>query len=408
MNPIKAKLILLSDQILVSGFKFLLTLFLVRFLGVDDFGLFATGWMLVLFFSSLQLAYIISPLYTLFPKHLYPKQYLKSVHSIQILFTVITLVSAIASLKIIMFIKPEWFVSGILWSLPLVIALFGLQDFYRRLNILRNRPLLTFISDLVAYGLQPISIYGLYYFEALNIHNCYLVLAVLYGISSIYYTFIISLEFNTSQLILTIKENWYYSRFLLGTALLQWFTSNFFIIAAGGLLAPAAIGIIRIAQNVLGVLNVLFLTLENIVPLKAAQILAKLGPLPTLSYFKKVFIYGGVLTGLTLVCIALGRDLIIFWLYGEQYLKYSNILLGFTLLYVFIFINTIFGFVIKTFELNHIFLISYVITTAFSVFSAKPIISQWGLQGVILGLISIQILNVVVYYYYLKTKFIEL
>ncbi len=403
-----AKLIVLSDQALVSGINFFVTLLLARFLGLDDFGLFAFGWMVVLFFSSLQLAFIISPLFTLFPKQEFPSQYLKSVHSIQLLYTVLTFFSAMGGLKVVMLLKPEWYVIGTEWSLPLVAALFGLQDYYRRVNITRNQPVQTLISDVLAYGFQPIAVLALYYFDWLNIHNAYVAIAVLFGLSSGYNFLRNSLEMKVAPIVLTVKENWGFSKYLVGTALLQWVSGNFFIIAAGALLTPLAIGVIRIAQNVVGILNVLFSALENIVPLKAAQLLSSSGSRPTMNYFKTTLIYGGALTVSVLIAIAFGRNLIIEWFYGVQYLAYSNVFLGFTLIYVFVFLNTILGFVIRTFEMNRIFLISYIFTSVFSVLAAKPIISHWGVYGVIIGLLGTQLLNIGVYSYSLKSKIIGL
>ena len=78
------------DQGLVSGVNFLMTLLLARFMGLENFGLFALGWMLVLFFSSVQIAFIISPLFTLYPKHACKKQYLASVHAIQLIYSSIS------------------------------------------------------------------------------------------------------------------------------------------------------------------------------------------------------------------------------------------------------------------------------------------------------------------------------
>jgi hypothetical protein len=66
------------------------------------------------------------------------------------------------------------------------------------------------------------------------------------------------------------------------------------------------------------------------------------------------------------------------------------------------------GFVIRTFEMNRVFLISYIFTSVFSVFGAKPIIAHWGVYGVIIGLLGTQILNIAVYSFSLQSKVREL
>lgn len=53
---------------------------------------------------------------------------------------------------------------------------------------------------------------------------------------------------------------------------LQWGTGNLFIIMAGTPLGPWAVGVIRIMQNTMGLFNVLFIFLENVLPINFANI----------------------------------------------------------------------------------------------------------------------------------------
>lgn len=403
----KSKLAVLSDQALVSGVNFLVTLLLARFLDLENFGLYALGWMLVLFFSSLQLAFVISPLFTLYPRHSSKEHYLKSLHSIQLVFTAVVFIVGMVFIQLVTHFKPEWVVPGTSWSLPLVAALFGLQDFYRRLNISKSQSFQTLLIDLFSYGVQPIIILILHFFGELSIHFTYLAMAILFGISAFIQGVKLDKEWRKEAIVLVIKENWEFSKYLLGTALLQWVSGNFFILAAGTILTPLAIGIIRIAQNVVGLLNVMFSALENIVPLKASQLLGTLGVKNTLHYFKHTLLVGGLMTFLTLTVISLSRNYILEWFYGSQYLAYGNVILGFAVIYFFVFINTILGFLIRTFEMNKIFLYSYVCTSVFSVLAAKPIISSYGVYGVIIGLLAAQILNIGVYTISIKSKLLR-
>ena len=168
------KILVLVDQALVSGVNFIVSALLARLLGVENFGLFAFGWMLVLFVSSVQLAFIISPLFTLYPKNENPTNYLKGGHTIQLIYSVLTFIIAFGVINIVFFYKPDWETSGVLFSLPLVAALFVLQDFYRRVNFTLKKPLRSLISDGIAYGGQPLMILVLNYYDLLSIHNALL------------------------------------------------------------------------------------------------------------------------------------------------------------------------------------------------------------------------------------------
>lgn len=58
------KTLVFLDQIIVSGSNFLLGILLARNLGIEEYGQFALLWLIVLFFSSLQLSFIVSPMLT--------------------------------------------------------------------------------------------------------------------------------------------------------------------------------------------------------------------------------------------------------------------------------------------------------------------------------------------------------
>jgi O-antigen/teichoic acid export membrane protein len=398
------QLMVLFDQALVSGVNFVMAILLARLLGIENFGLYAFGWMLVLFVSSIQLAFIVSPLFTLFPKHKDVTNYLSGVHTIQLAFSVVIFAISFAVVKGVFLYQPEWEIAGVVFSLPLVAALFVLQDFYRRVNFTLKKPLRSLISDGIAYGGQPIAILLLNHFDALSIHHTFLAISLLFTGAIVYNMPKVKMTFKSLIIRNTIIENWSFSKYLVGTALLQWVSGNFFIIVAGGLLGPVAIGAIRIAQNVVGVLHVLFSAMGNIIPIKGAEILGEEGEAKVIHYFKTMLFKGGLVTIPILIIIALLKSQIVSLFYGVDYLEYVNVLLGFTGLYVLVFIGTILGFVIRTFEMNQVFFWSYIITTAFSLLAAKPIITQMGIYGVLIGLFITQLINISFYLLKLNSK----
>ena len=56
------------DQIIVSLSNFLITILILRILGVQSFGYFSFLWIFLLLINSLQLSYIISPMLSNGPK----------------------------------------------------------------------------------------------------------------------------------------------------------------------------------------------------------------------------------------------------------------------------------------------------------------------------------------------------
>lgn len=408
MNFSKTKWVVFADQGLVSGVNFLMTILLARYLGVEKFGLFALGWMLVLFLSSVQMAFIFSPLYTLYPKSNQPEKYLEAMHSIQVIFSLISGLVAFVITHITLNMHPEWVVPGVSWCLPLVAVFFGWQDFYRRLNIATGKQILTLMSDLISYGLQPLILLILMVMNDLTITLFFCALGMLFLVGICIGINRNKFSHQPKQIGITLAANWNFSKFLIGTSFLQWISGNLFILTAASILSPVAIGIIRIAQNVVGLLNVLFASLENIVPLKAAKMLINVGPSKTLDYFKYLILHLGMGTLFLLGFIALSRNYLITWFYGAKYLEFSNVILAFTLVYFLVFINTIMGFIIRTFELNRVFFLNYILTSIFSVLASKPFIHEFGVYGVILGLLVTQLIQITMYLVSLKQNALAL
>lgn len=391
----KHQLIVLFDQAMVSGVNFLVAILITRFLGLEEFGVFATAWMLVLFFSSVQQAVIVAPIYTLTAQQEDSLSFLGQALNLQLIFSIISAFLSLTIISIVFHFNNEWHREGIIFSLPITVGLFLLQDFFRRKFFVENSGSTVFLSDIITYGLQPIIIIGLFYFNSLTINS------FLIGINScmllvcLIHFFRVDKQKLGKQTSIVSKQFWGFSKHLFFTSILQWFSGNYFIVFATGFLGPLAIGIIRIAQNLMGVLHILFLTLENLIPIEASKILKRKGKASTLYFFKQMTIKTGAVTALTLILISTFSNFIIETIYGAEYLKYSYVVIGFSVIYIFIFLGTIMRFVIRTFEENRIVLENYIITGIFSLLSASYLITNYELNGVLIGLALVQIISLV-------------
>src|SRR5437879_5905535 len=66
-------------------------------------------------------------------------------------------------------------------------------------------------------------------------------------------------------------RHWKISRWLAPSAFMQWSSGNLFAMAAPIYYGAAAAGILRAAQNIVGVAHIWFLGLDNVVPAEAAR-----------------------------------------------------------------------------------------------------------------------------------------
>ncbi len=391
------QLVVFTDQALVSGVNFLIGILLTRYLGIAQYGHYVMGWILVMGFSSLQRALIISPLYALYPSQNDKRSYLDNLGGIQVLLSGLCLIIGVVIMIILLIFNGMDFSPALCIYLPLLISLYTLYDYLRRVYFVLGRGKECFFVDLLVYGLQPIALFLLRSFDLLTVNSIYLVWIVLLTLGICIVIFRRGIVMKFSGLRDLFRMHWSYSGPLFWTAILQWCSGNFFIIIAGGVLGTTSVGIIRIAQNIVGVLHVLFLGLENIIPIKASKVLLESKLEGLYYFFKKVIIQFGLICLFVLGGIVVFRQELIHFLYGVEYVQYKDILLQFSVLYLLIFFGTILRFVIRTLSVNKIIFQAYILTSLVSLLSAKLLVENWGIQGAIFGLFITQL--IMLFYY---------
>ena len=400
----REKLTVLADQALVSGVNFAVGILLARAMGVEQYGLFALAWMVVLFASGVQQALVIAPLYALTARQENPDQWINRVFTLQLFLSVVAFGVVFLIVFVAVQFQPEWYTPGLDWVLGATVAIYLLNDFLRRTLFVRHRPLRVLLMDLFGFGLQPFLIGFLHEAALLSISSSVGVVLIAQTLSLVVALWNARPGLVVKGLNELLAHLWQYSRYLVGTSLLQWFSGNYFVLAAGALLGPAAVGAVRIAQNIMGLLHVLFQAMENIVPVRAAEALHRGGNAAMMTYMRHVAIQALLPTGLLLGALAVFREVIIDFIYGAEYLPYSDLLLAFCGIYVLVFFGTLMRFVIRTIERNHIIFWSYVLTTAFSLLMATPMVDKLGVTGVVLGIALTHIISLTLFTYLLKSS----
>jgi hypothetical protein len=179
-------------------------------------------------------------------------------------------------------------------------------------------------------------------------------------------------------------------------------------LVAAALLSPLAVGAIRIIQNIMGLLHVLFLAFENIIPLRASQIFHENGLRSLGLYLGKMLVKGGLGTLAIGGTVALFGKEIMNLLYEGQHIEFAYLLYGFAGLYVLVFTGTIIRFAIRTLEKTRLIFISYIISALVSVLLAQPMITYFGINGVIIGLVLSQFIIQAYFIYSLRTHWKEI
>ncbi len=391
----------LFDQAVLSGTNFLTGILLARFLGIEIYGLFALLWMVVLFGLSFSQAFITKPMLSLGPQIEAKDRnnYFSALHAVQLLFSLLSFM--IAVIGFVLFITIFGFEmpsKSLIFIIPLILVLFLIYDFYRKYFFVLGQLKWPIIIDVLFAIFQISGLLFLYLLNAFSLENVFMLIAFVYFILNLLgFSKISAPNFAKKGLVRIVNQHHEYAKWLIGTALLQWLCGNFFIIAGGGILGTAAVGAVRIAQNVIGLTHVIFLAMENIVPVYAAKHFKSGGIKSLYRFLKKLSIQSGSIILIILISISVFARFIIKFLYGVEFVSFSYVLVGFCIIYLLVFIGHPLRFALRTLQMTKPIFIGYTWGAVFSLVSAYTMLNNWGMMGLLGGMFITQLITQLVY-----------
>ncbi|WP_027419030.1 lipopolysaccharide biosynthesis protein [Crocinitomix catalasitica] len=391
------KILPLADQLIVSGANFTLGILITRNIGVEGYGEFTMFWIIFLFLHGLFNAFIGLPAQVLSNSQPNKTEYLtRNNHLATVLLLII-----LPLLYLGFYVYTTWFnieLSNGIVLFPLVIVLYVKQEVNRKYFYAKEKIQKVVTIDAVTYLSQILGIFILSLQGELTLYTILIVMTGAAVLGQI--TFYLIKEKATTSFSfyqMPVRVNWQYAKYLIGTSLLQWFSGNIMLTMAASLIGLSAVGAVRILQNIMGVLHVLFLTLENVVPVKASFLLSNHSSVHMFTYLKKVTLFAGFLYAILLLVISFFGAEIIAFLYGSTYLTYLNAFYMFIGVYILVFVNTILQILIKTLQLNSGIFKAYILSSITSLIIAYPLLMNFGVYGIVLGFGILQIVNISMY-----------
>ena len=389
------KTLVFTDQAIVSGSNFVIGILISKAYGLFDLGVYAYAWMVLMMCSSLQQSYISIPMINEYAKKDIDskKEYLQQLFVMQL---IVSSGMAMVCFTGIVFLQTFSFfesLKNLVYALPILVFFYTLYDFFRRVYFLRGNLIKVLVLDTITNWAQVGFIFSITLCHQYSLSDMVYFFSGTYLLGFIFGTteFFHFKHFKTSTFTL-FKTHWKLTSWLLASAVLQWFAGNFFIISAGSLLGNEAAGVVRIAQSIIGVLNVFFIALEMYVPVKAAKLLALGGQKQLFKFTKKVFWVGLVVCSLFALTIELTSSQLLTWLYGIQYAQYGHIITMFAVFYIIVFTGYPLRFALRALDNTKAMFFAYLLATIFSLLFSKSMINYWGIWGVLAGLAASQII----------------
>lgn len=389
--------IVMADQVMVSAVNFLTGVLQARFMGLQDFGRFSLGWMIILFVIHIQSSALISPMMSIGPKladEEKPEYYASAV--LQALIFSLT-----ASFAVYVFVLssrylfPVWGIEELAFPIAFATLCQISQEFVRRYFYTVDRYVDAFVSDAISYLGQIALLIYLFYCGTVTTETVFYIMAFT-SLASLMLKAIQlkSLKFETKAFVKYLKRHASFSGWLTASSLAQWISSNFMLLLASSMLGPASIGIIKGSQNVLGLTHVLFNGMSNIIPVKAAQAFKQGGLALMERYFYKASLVSGSLTLLMTLPALLAPDITLKLIYGKTLDYHQDVLFFFVFVYLLLFINQTLGFALRVLEVTKPMFVGYLISAVISAVVGYPLVAHFKVEGVVFGLIISSLVNI--------------
>ena len=401
----------LVDQAIISLSNFLLSILILRFLGIEIFGVFSFFWIFVQFMNSVQLSYIISPMLTNAPKqknsninYFYGGIFLQ-----QLIFSSIIFFLVFFILKNFGKHISSYSIANYYLSFSLLIFITQLHNFLRRLLYSKKLYIRAIISDFITYFSLINFIIYLEYLNKLNLGMIFWSIFIFFLIGSIIILPIVfSLNYKLSNTSQSIRENWNISKWMLLTSLAQFFSGNLWVINAGIILGPFVLGIIKACQTLLGITNLILQSLENFIPGETSRKFIS-GSIKEMNiYLKKFALKGFLAVSVITFFVIIFSEFLLKMFYGAETASHYQVLMfiSFTFPLAFILFPLVYG--LRTLGKTKPIFISFLLSSIFAILGSNFIITYYEIKGVIAGLLFSNIITASYTYYgyryYLKKE----
>lgn len=387
-------LFVLIDQSIFSGTNFILTLFLAQKLNIQNFGLFSSIVLITYLAMSLSNALLIQPFQVSIPKIQQQKEYYVSLF-----------LGLVALLLLFIFIVKSlvlFFPNKNLDYNAAICFLIGylFQDFFRKLFLGINKVNIALLIDILFIVIAG---FGFYFFRtAFTISNVCWVLGCANLVSSVPGIIFLVKNYEKPKHWKTfLKDHTTQGKWLCNVAILQWCSSNFFVLVSGIYLGIEALSVLRLVQSFFGIINVMLQSVENYFLPKVARLFHD-NKTKAKKYLIKMTLFGGLVFMVLLSAFFIFSDAIIVLLGGIKYQNYGFVVKLISVLYVFIFLSYPVRIAIRILVLNKSFFVGYLISFSTSLLTFHVLLKSSGLAGAVSGLIINQVLMILYWQYQLK------
>lgn len=256
--------LILLDHIIVSGSRFLLSVLVARFLGLDDFGVYALIWTIVTLASAMQIPISITPMMQIGPVVLAHrrKAFFASALMLQLGFGLATL--PITVFGLILIIPDAYDVVLLSLIASVYIFIFNFYEYFRRYFFAEGNQVAALCFDLVLYSLILACVYVLVEVSSFSILTYFALTLVPTG-----FLIILMVKVYTWRTTTPIVHRVFMRRLLrisyplVSSSLASFITGHAFVFSTAFFLGTNEVGGIAAVRNIVGPFMIILMALEN-------------------------------------------------------------------------------------------------------------------------------------------------
>ncbi len=390
----------LADQVLISGTNFVTMILLARGLNsASAFGAFVLVHSILLFSNSIQSALVTQP-HNVLGVSRFGADYVRYTSSTAVNQLVIVLgFSGLVSIAWGISRWQGWGVAPLLLAMVPAVFAWQLQEFMRRVLYTESRTSMAFAIDIIAYGGQTAVITACWWRGVLSGSLALVAIAVASALGALVGLWQLRRSLDWQFDFSVTKENWHFGKWLAaGYIVGNWFSSQLLIFLAAALLGTWAAGILRAIHTIFGPMRILAQAFSISLPIRLANTLEHRGPLAFRQDVTYAFLIAMPLLGVYCLLVGLLSGHILTFTFGEKYAGHEYVLMLYAASAFVGYLCIILAATLRaTRRTRQIFLCELCATCAVVPLSAF-LIPWLGIHGVVLGMMSTDVLLLTLFY----------
>lgn len=400
----------LADQVLISGTNFVTMILLARGLeSASAFGTFVLVHSVLLFSNSIQSALVTQP-HNVLGVSRHGADYVRytsssAVNQLAITFAFTALVAIGWTISFFL----DWGVAPLLLAMVPVVLAWQLQEFMRRVLYTEGRTSMAFAIDVIAYGGQTAAITVFWWRGDLSGSVALYSIAVASAMAAMVGLWQLRRSLGWQFDFGVTKENWHFGKWLAaGYIVGNWCSSQLLIFLAAAFLGTWAAGILRAIHTVFGPLRILAQAFSTTLPIRLASTLEHRGPLAFRRDVGYAFLVATPLLGGYCLLVGLLSGHILTFAFGEKYSGNERVLMLYAVAAFVGYLCIIFSATLRaTRRTRQIFMCELCATCVVVPLSAL-LIPWLGIYGVVLGMMSTDVLLLTLFYWSYRTTMAEI